>query len=338
MKKNSIYTFYAKCIVLCLPFLILVLLYVAKDPFMVIRHYNDYDHNRVCQSEGAVAWTKYKMFRRKMHYDSFIMGNSCTKAFPCRDWNRYIHARPFRLFSNGEGLGDLCLKLEALDRQPYQPAQPVRNLLIIADRGFFENVNPQNTIMHIMPIDVSHKSLVSYQMAFLQGFFDPKFLFPYLKYHITGRYDDSMIGVINCCTPVHTRYTNDAVLSTEDSIRREGERFWMSKRWLKDRKKKMKTFVARPLIRKAQIKRLKEIKRFCERHHTDMKFVIGPDYKREAMNPADIKVLKSILGNNNVFDYSSSQLRTDYHNYYDKVHYRVTVGRKIMKEIYGDNN
>nr|MBP7472346.1 hypothetical protein [Prevotella sp.] len=331
MKKNNIYIFYAKCIALCLPFIILVLLYMAKDPFMVIRHYNDYDHCRVCQSEGAVAWTKYKMLRNKMHYDSFIMGNSCTKAFPCKDWNRYIHARPFRLFSNGEGLGDLCLKLEALD---HQHNQPVRNLLIITEKDFFENVNPQNSIMHIMPIDVSNKSLISYQTAFLQGFFDPKFLFPYLKYQITDRYDNSMRGVVNEHIPVHTYYANDAVLPAEDSIRIEGENFWMSKQWMKEKKKKAKSSVASRVICSTQIKRLNEIENFCERHHTDMKLVIGTNYKREAVNPLDVKTLKSIFGNNNVFDYSSSPLKMDYHNYYDNVHYRVTVGKKIMKEIY----
>lgn len=101
--KKSLARFYINTILLAIPFLGLIIWYVVKDPFMVIRTYDDYDSPEICQSEGAVGWYKYKMFRHKMHYDSFIMGSSSTLAFNTSDWNRYIKAHPFRLFSNGEG-------------------------------------------------------------------------------------------------------------------------------------------------------------------------------------------------------------------------------------------
>ena len=82
-----------------------------------LRRYADYDHPKVCQSEGTVSWLKYKAYRDSMHYDSFIMGSSCTKAFSTADWNQYIHGRPFRMFCNNEGVADLyslCVKTASL--------------------------------------------------------------------------------------------------------------------------------------------------------------------------------------------------------------------------------
>lgn len=115
MKQHkTIRRFYFRCALLALPFLLLGVLYVVEDPFMVLRRYADYDHPKVCQSEGTVSWLKYKAYRDSMHYDSFIMGSSCTKAFSTADWNQYIHGRPFRMFCNNEGVADLCQKLEAL--------------------------------------------------------------------------------------------------------------------------------------------------------------------------------------------------------------------------------
>ena len=76
--KKSLIRFYLNSFLLAMPFLVLILWYVVKDPFMVIRSYDDYDSPEICQSEGAVGWYKYKMFRAQMHYDSFIMGSSSS--------------------------------------------------------------------------------------------------------------------------------------------------------------------------------------------------------------------------------------------------------------------
>lgn len=56
MKQHkTIRRFYFRCALLALPFLLLGVLYVVEDPFMVLRRYADYDHPKVCQSEGTVS-------------------------------------------------------------------------------------------------------------------------------------------------------------------------------------------------------------------------------------------------------------------------------------------
>lgn len=330
MKRNSIRTFFLKCFLILIPFICLIIIYIVKDPFRVVRTYADCGNSEVCQSEGKRSWEKYKLYRDEMHYDSFIMGSSCTRAFLCTDWNKHIHAHPFRFFSNAEGLGDLCLKLEALDRQP---DQPVKHLLIITERSFFQKVNPQPGLMHILPPEITHKSMISYQTAFVQGFFNPVFLIPYLRYQITGKYVKSMHGVIGTASSFVDEYTNDASTCLEDSIRLEGENYWNSR--INFKKIEQKSTSNEAFFTPAHIKLLYQIRDFCNKYHTDLKLVIGPSLEFKRLNPKDLATLKDILGSGNVFDFSGDESLNDYHNFYDGGHYRVTVGRDIMNEIYG---
>lgn len=331
--KKSLARFYMNTILLAIPFLGLIIWYVVKDPFMVIRTYDDYDSPEICQSEGAVGWYKYKMFRHKMHYDSFIMGSSSTLAFNTSDWNRYIKAHPFRLFSNGEGLMDLRLKLDALDRQP---GQKIKNLLIVCEPGFFSPTDLQKGIMHVMPPEVSGKSEMSYQVIFLQGFFNPKFLGPYLRYYITHKYDRSMIGIMNSRGRIRTRYTNDDTLETEREIREKGERYWDPYAKYRCAPGDTSITFGHPVIHKVQITHLEAIRDICQRHHTNIKIVIGPTQGATAMNPEDDAILRRIFGADHVADYSgrAGLKYRNYHNFYDDIHYRVGVGRSILRDLY----
>lgn len=329
--KKPLYTFYIKCLALSLPFLLLMSVYCYEDPFMVIRSYNDYDHSHVELSEGDIGWKKIKMFRKQRQYDSFIMGASCTKAFNCGDWNRYVNGRPFRFFGNAEGLGDVCLKLQALDKLP---GQQVRNLLLITERAFYEKAHPQPGVMHIMPPDVTGKSFFSYQAAYLQGFFFPKFLLPYLKYKWTGHYDDSMTNVIEGDERTRTRYTNDDVLRQEEDISRMGEDYWRTPQWRKALGKPQTVHQHAPVIGPEQMTRLAEIRDFCRRHHTRLKLVVSPDFGLEQFNARDLAALRTLFGDSVVYDFSADMSLHDHHGFYDPVHYRRSLGREILQRIY----
>lgn len=110
---------------------------------MVIRKYSDYDAPEVAQSEGVISWNKYKANEKSMHFDSFLMGTSCTKAFHIKEWSKYTGGKGFRMFSNNEGAGDLLLKMQALDSEK---GQKIKNVLIVADKQFFEQNHPQPNI------------------------------------------------------------------------------------------------------------------------------------------------------------------------------------------------
>lgn len=318
---------------LILPFSLASLWYVRKDPFMVLRHYSDYDHSEVFQNEGTMSWYKYKLYRNKMHYDSFLMGNSCTKAFMSKDWNRYIHGMPFRLFNNAEGVADLYYKLAALDAQKNQP---INNLLIIADRNLLRSGNIKTGFMHVMQPEVSHVSEASYQFCFIQGFFSSKFTLPYLDYSIFHVYRRSfMDGIINPYGIAHVGVHNDAFNPKEMDIKHEKEKFWHSADWQKIFNMHYVFQKDPPYIGKLQQYYLMKIKGICIRHHTKVKLVISPSLNLRMMNEKDISILDGIFGKENVFDYSRKNVISDnYHNFFDLVHYRPCAGRRMLKYIY----
>ena len=334
--RSVISKFYIKCILITIPFLLLIAYYVNKDPFLVIRPHSDYDHSTICLDEGAASWYKYKLYRRSQHYDSFIMGTSCTMAYRCEDWNKYIHAHPYRLFGNAEGLVDLYMKLDALDKQPNQP---IKNLLLVFEQSLLSKNYMQSGPCYLMPPDVSHVSWLYYQMTFLQDFLDPLFLVPYLKFELTNRYEHSMKGIINPYGRSHFGYANDAIYPNEIQIRKMGERYWEGGYWYRFGKRR---FVATPgkefsrTIFKVQQYYLKRIKAICDKHHTNIKIVIAPILDRRKLNTNDVAIVRKIFGSDNVFDFSNSTDTSifDKHNFYDGVHYRTVLGRKIINSVY----
>ena len=109
MKKNSernaAIRFMKKLFILFIPFIALLAVYFLDDPFMVLKNYERYDQTPVVLNEGHVGWQMYLNNRDTIPIDSYIMGNSCTMAYQCHEWDKYLHGgRAVRLFGNAESL------------------------------------------------------------------------------------------------------------------------------------------------------------------------------------------------------------------------------------------
>ena len=135
MKKNSersaAMRFTMKLSILLTPFIALLVVYFLNDPFMVLRHYNRYDNSPVMLNEGYIGWQMYMNNRDSIAFDSFIMGNSCTMAYQCHEWEKYLDGgRAVRLFGNAESIAAISKKLQALERNGAE----IKNLLLILDK------------------------------------------------------------------------------------------------------------------------------------------------------------------------------------------------------------
>uniref|UniRef100_A0AB33IYV4 SGNH/GDSL hydrolase family protein n=1 Tax=Prevotella sp. GTC17253 TaxID=3236793 RepID=A0AB33IYV4_9BACT len=327
--------FYIKSLLIALPFLSLAGYYVAKDPFMVLRPYTDYDHSEVYQSEGTIAWLKYKRYRAQQHYDSFIMGTSTTMSFPTTYWQKYIQGSPFRMFGNSEGIGDIALKLEALDRQK---DQKIRHLLIVLEPNSLYTPVPQAGIMHAVPPEVSGKSEGSFQAAFFQSFCSPQFLFPYLQYQFTHRMTRKMKGIIEPDMPTRTTYTNDAIIKADKQMKEMGEKYWTEGPGMVVPTHNHTPRMSPQYIYGQQMECLRRIKSICRRHQTEIRLVIGPRPDKLLTNPSDVKILQDIFGKENVYNFASRSYLawTDYHNFYDGAHFTISLGQHIIDLMYAD--
>ena len=130
------HTFHEKLFILFIPFIALLAVYFLDDPFMVLKNYERYDQTPVVLNEGHVGWQMYLNNRDTIPIDSYIMGNSCTMAYQCHEWEKYLHGgRAVRLFGNAESLAAVCLKLKALDKA----GATIKNLLLIIDKESLHN-------------------------------------------------------------------------------------------------------------------------------------------------------------------------------------------------------
>jgi len=311
------------------PLWLIVALYFHDDPYMVIRNYRIYD-SKVMLNESYVGWHIYLNNRDSIPFNSFIMGNSCTMAFRCTEWEKYLKGgRAVRLFGNIENMMALYKKLLALEREHAN----IKNVLMILDKSSLSKIFLQSGYSFVLPPEISGDSPLNEQLDYLQGFMSPDFLFPYLKYRLTKTVTPSM-KAFNTYGRIRNPINNDAINPREKMIEKEGEQYWIShKNDFPPRDGKR--VISCPVISGQQEALLLDIAKVLRRNSTSVKIVISPDYKQAYINPLDVRILKRIFGKNNIFDFTGiNQYTADKHNFYEKGHYRPLLGNKLLKTIY----
>jgi hypothetical protein len=324
--------FWLKIALLLFPFSSIVAVYFVNDPFMVLHSYKRFDKSHVMLNEAYVGWQNYMVNRDSIRFDSFIMGNSCTMAFRSNAWEKYLKkgSRAVRFFDTGESLGGVCQKLQALDAV----GAPIKNVLVIVNKNLLKDIYPMQDNGHLFSAEAAQIGPMEFQMNFLQKFLDPNFTIPYLDYLITGKYTPYMDGIINPGPPIREPYTNNFYNPREKEIQREGERYWMlHKKEFKPRinagKEEERT------IFYEQMKLLRNIRNVCDRHGADLKFVISPDYYQKRTNGKDIALLRAVLGQSAVWDFTGiNPYTSDIHNFYEPGHFRPILGEYLLKQIY----
>ena len=321
-----------KMMLFAIPFWALIALYVYDDPFMVLRKYDLYDSD-VMLNEHHVGWQIYKNHNDSVHFNSFILGNSCTMAFRCKEWEKYLDSgdRAIRLFGNSESIKAISLKLRALEHEGAE----IKNALIILDRASLSHSELLTGARNMLPATVSGRNPFSVHLEFIQAFATPDFLYPYLKYRITGNVERNMKRM-NPYGRIRDSKNNDAFNPREKQIKQEGEAYW------KNRKKEFPerdgtVIIAEPAIFQKQRMVLDEIMEVLRRHGTSIRIVISPDYNQKELHPDDREILQNIFGKENVYDFTGiNEFTKDYHNYYESGHYRPLLGNKLLERIYKD--
>lgn len=338
-KQNFKYTLFIKSLFLALPFIALCGLYVVEDPFMILREYDDYDHPKfVLNNIGHIGWLKFKKNNPSRHYDSFILGTSCSNSFQSSYWKKYINGNIIKLNSNNESLYELVEVLEALDRQPQQR---IRNILIVSEPILLANDKEKNGVLHALPTEVSGKTMTSLNIDYLKAFFYIPFLSAYIKHKFFGVSNEDVSFYVNNQKQFADHYTNDAVgiRVMEQEINSKGETVFY-----KERQEQfvgvdtMRRETMPALFGKSQIALFKRVKAVAQRHNTNLKIAIGPNLETGYMNPKDDAILRAIFGDKNVVNYNVPAYKEliKKENFYDKMHYRTNIAKQILRDLYAN--
>jgi membrane protein len=341
MKKKK----YIKCIFLlktllvALPVIVLITFYVVKDPFMILREYDDYDHPEcVLTNVGYISWLKFKKNNPSKHYDSFILGASCTAMYQSVYWRKHIEGSVIRLTANNNSLYELAEILEALEKQPNQK---INNVLIVSDPTLLADDKEGKGFSHIFPTEVSGKSVLSSHLICLKGLFKFPFLTACIKYYCFGKMDETVKPFFNDKKLFADHYTNDDVImrEREAEIRSKGlGAFYKERQDVFAGVDTMRRETMPALFGDSQIALFKRVKAVAQRHNTNLKIAIGPNLETGYMNPKDDAILREIFGDKNVVNYNVPA-RKDLEkkeNFYDKVHYRPHIAKQILRDLYAN--
>lgn len=301
---------------------------------MVLKKYTNYDKDGFVLNEHMVGWNTYMNNRDQIHYNSFILGNSCTMAFRCNEWEKYLDEgdKAIRLFGNAECLTAVLYKLEALEKTNSE----IKNVLLVVDYPLFSNVDIAHNVVHILPQEISGMSNFEYQTCFVQTFLTPKFFMSYLDYKLFNTYRGYMRGKINQYTQIRDTINCDFFNPLEKDIEREKEQFWVNRKSIFERLPCYGTQTPKA-TNKNVVSVLNDINTICKRNNTRIKVLVSPNYNYEMLNKEDIEILRSIFGEENVFDANSDERYTKMTYYYDRSHYRPILGEILLKEAYRGN-
>ena len=327
--------FCLKLLLLALPLFPIVAIYFIFDHYMGLHSYKRFDNSPVLLNEAHVGWQNYLQNRDSIAYNSFILGNSCTMAFLTGEWEKYLdkddHA--VRFYDNWESLGGVRQKLQALD----SVGAPLKNVLVVLDKKALDRSKPLSGNDHLFSAEAAGISQLGFHLRFLQEFLYPDKTIPYIGYLIGHKYAPYMKGVINPGDPIREPYTNNFINPREKEIGQDGELYWTHH----EKEFKKRTDAGKeelPAVSVSQIQVLRAIKKICDKHHTNLKFIIGPDYFQKKTNREDIKRMKEILGASAVWDFTgTNEYTADIHHYYDPGHYRPLLGARLLKVIYQDS-
>jgi len=314
-------------------FIALLSSYIYYDPFKVIRKYHDYSYPHVITDRDYVSTEMFTKNYKKYHYDSFIFGSSRTTAFDPNTWRRYLapNASPYMFDASSESLYGIDLKLKILSSMHI----PLKNIILVLcrDQTFNKSDNSSEHLYIKHPL-LTGQSWFAFELTFFKAYSNPKFLWHFYEYTLTGTYKASMKGYIENRRMRYDSITNQQrIMDQEEEISKNPDGYYEKRKNLFYTRIGERTDSIQR-IQKEHIVLLTEIKNILEKNKANYKIVLSPLYEQVKFNKKDRDILEELFPGH-VYDFSGKNEFTDnVRNYYETSHYRLQIGDSILKTIY----
>lgn len=339
----SVRKFFLRLALFSIPFVGLVVLYIALDPFKVIRHYDSYyvpnKPSYISLNRDYISTQHWINHYPEKKYNSYILGNSRSMFYRIDDWKDLIgepYEKCYHFDASGESLYGIERKMNFLVNKE---KVPVKNALLVIDAELLnQTLNSEGHIFAKHPA-TSGASSLSFQMGSLQAFFDAKFFTSYLDFKISGKVKPYMKKefLMDDRPFFYDPATNEIQQKVfEDVISKNPDDFYKPLQAVLYDRDSTHLQTSPAVIKEPQLKLVNSLAKMVSDNQINCKIVISPLYNQKKINPADLAILKEKFGENNVFDFSGiNEFTKDKHNYYETSHYRPHVAAQIMKIVYG---
>lgn len=311
------------------PCIILLGWYIIDDPFMM---YWKYDNLYECGQRKQCVNDTYRGIRwmnqydDSMHYNSFIIGSSRSDFYYVDEWKKYLgdNAACFHFNQSGDNLLGTLLRTQYL----YNHYAPIDNILFIMDKEYLEDMKPHKGHLFRQPWQVTQEwDFFSYNWECVRAFYTIEYQRKYWNI------DKEEARLPYYYIPEYNEVHKDGAEALLDS---DPNAYYATlDRYYRLYKRNYTDSVANPVIKKEQRNALEQLHALLIKGNTDYRIVISPLYDQIALNPADVRILLDIFGEDKVFDFSGvNEYTNEVTNYYEVSHYRPKLCNVLLKQIY----
>ena len=335
---KSINKFVVRFFIATIPLILLLVAYICLDPFMVITPIMpEYGHILPC-NKALISLQAYENGRHQNHYNAFIFGSSRSIYYLAKDWSEHLpsDASIIHMDAATETTEGILLKMRYIEEK----GDTIQYALIeFAPWSFSSKV--QDATSYRTPYQLDGSSPIVFHWKYFRDFLQRDFIKTYSMYLLTG----SMVE--RGKHKIFSRYSFEYDATTNECFDASFDKMLTSihEVYLKIRftPQELAVEFARdsipPTLPQAidapQEEMLKEMRRIFDRHNTDYRIIIGPNWQREIISPHDLKILQTIFPSDRVHDFCLYHEATDsINNFYDHTHYRPKIAKAILDSIY----
>lgn len=322
----------------CIPGFLFILGYLILDPFMVVRHYDNYYKQQqipVSLNRDHISTRTYLQYRTQNHYNSFIFGNSRSLVYHIKDWKLYLSsdASCFHFDASSETLYGIYHKMCLIDRL----GDHLENVLLVLDPDLLSKDAPirNSHLFYPSPETEPFKHYWGFHWVHFMAYSNPKIAFAVCDYAINHKVKDYMAQnflIKEFNVTYELRHNELRYDSLEHEIK-TGNYYSPQQLAVFEGKQIRQTHPE--VIGDKQYALLCDIAALLRKHRSHYKVILSPLYDQQKLHPKDKRILDQLFGATRIYDFTGvNHITEDYHNYYEDSHYRPCVAQFILHTIY----
>lgn len=308
------------------PLLITLVFFVGDDPFGIF-----YNNNAIAEGSGDVAVTREFMEGRyEKKFNSFVFGNSRTKAFFPKDLSNYFKDTAILCFgAPGESVLNIRKKLELITGNHLK----VKNAIVLLDEGTLQNTDNEHAfykgpVYNHSPL-TSNMSYFQFYSNYIQYYYSDLFFLKHILFRVSGKYIDWMANAFKD-PGREDLYRGKNYPSLEDSLIENN--FAEYKRVFHPNYSDNSKDVTD--IDQRDIAHLATIKEIFIRENTNYKIVVPPAFHKKKTSENVQKRLAQLFGSH-VYDFTGiNKITSDSTLNYENLHFTRRAALLILDSIY----
>lgn len=338
MSDKGMKRFVLRTLVALLPVLLVVALYIIKDPFHVVkpyqgRIYQPSDSLSLTVNWGYVSVESYKYFDPEGHFDSFIFGSSLSGYYRISDWKTHLpdDARPFHFNASRETLYGILNKLYYLGSR----GVTIKHALIIMEDEMLMRRPLDGDVLFVQhPQTAPEVSWWKFHQLYFNAYRHPELV----AYLLCPRPMTSKVlekGYATTDISDRDESINEGCYNLADSLIANDPDAFFTPEHIAQYSLPPKEMPCQPKITPEVERLLNNIAMVFNSMGTDYHIIIPPHYGYEAIDSSDLYMLELIFGQQRVHDYSHDpKMGIDIHYYYDDGHLVAQACTQLMDSAY----